>query len=139
MDMANATLRSTVKEGLMDVCKKITSQQNINRNFVLSTFITRLLTVLLKKMSETLKETRQTTQKSGWLENQLEKIATRPNSSPAKAISWAAAAKLPAKPSPPSPYPSVLTQTLHHSLRSSPASKKPCDNKKNLKMKQRLN
>lgn len=103
MEAADATTPPSAEDELMDTWLEITSHQNEDGSVNLSPIITKLLTVLLRKVSDTLKEARKTAIRVEKLETQLAGLNPPTAPTPAPPMSWAKAAGLPPKPIPPHP------------------------------------
>lgn len=108
MEMTDAGTPSREEDKLMDAWLEVTSQQNLDGSVNLSPIVTKLLTVLLRKVSDTLKEARKTANRVEKLEAQIARLNSSPNPITTAPMSWATATKLPAKP--PGPSIPVLTR-----------------------------
>lgn len=108
MEMTDAEAPSNTEDELLEAWLKATSHQNTDGSISLSPIVTKLLTILLKKVSKTLKEARKTALRVERLENQVSGLKGSPALVPPKPMSWATAAKLPSKPT--KPHPVLLTQ-----------------------------
>lgn len=109
VEMQEAVSPSNVEDELLDAWLEVTNQQNTDGSVSLSPIVAKLLTVLLKKVSETLKEARKTADRVKRLEAQMMGLNGPAPSLPNKPMSWVTAAKLPAEPAKTSP--AVLTRT----------------------------
>lgn len=136
MEIVEVEPPSTAEDDLMEAWLKFTSHQSANGSVHLSPTVTKLLTVLLKKVSETLKEARQTTRRVERLESHLAGLHPSTTSAPKKTTSWAAATKLPPKPTLsqplilPRPAPPPPTKTVNSFKPSQVIIRKPEDKTK---------
>lgn len=108
MEMTDVEAPSNTEDELMDAWLEITSHQNSDGSVNLSPVVTKLLTILLKKVSETLKEARKTAIRVEKLEARITGLPSPSNPVPNKPMSWAAAAKLPSRSAKPAPV--ILTR-----------------------------
>lgn len=79
MEMTDAGTPSREEDELMDAWLEVTSQQNLDGSVNLSPIVTKLLTVLLRKVSDTLKEARKTANRVEKLEAQIARLNSSPN------------------------------------------------------------
>lgn len=101
--MAEAATPPSAEDELMDAWLEVTSHQNEDGSVNLSPIITKLLTVLLRKVSDTLKEARKTAVRVERLEAQVVGLNPPTTPAPPTRMSLATAAKLPPKPTPSRP------------------------------------
>lgn len=108
MEVLDALPSPNAEDELMEAWLEVTSQQNMDGSVNSSPVVTKLLTVLLRKVKETLKEARKTSTRVERLEAKIAGMTESPPSIPSKPMSWVTAAKLPAKPA--KITPTVLTR-----------------------------
>lgn len=106
MEMSDAMTTTGAEDELMEAWLEVTSQHQRDGSVSLSPIVTKLLTVLLKKVSETLKEACKTAHRVEKLEAQIARLGSNPHPPPTKPMSWVSAAKFPTKPL--SSHPSIL-------------------------------
>lgn len=98
MELSETTANPNAEDELLEAWLEVTNQQNADGTVSLSLIVTKLLTVLLHKVLETLKEARKTAARVERLEAHIAGLTTTATPLPAKPMSWAATAKLPPKP-----------------------------------------